>query len=49
MSGVGQSQHVQRTPKSIDVRFAPKATVSCENAVGRYTVTLPLRSRIAPP
>ena len=25
-----QSQHMQRTPKSIDVRFAPKATVSAK-------------------
>ena len=27
---IGQSQHMQRTPKSIDVRFAPKATVSAK-------------------
>jgi hypothetical protein len=31
---------VQRTPKSIDVRFAPKATVSCENAVRRFGLEL---------
>jgi hypothetical protein len=28
MSDMGQTQHMQRTPKSIDVRFAPEATVS---------------------
>jgi transposase len=33
MSATGQSQHMQRILKSIDVRFAPKATVSFENAV----------------
>ncbi len=36
MSEEGQSLQMQRAPKSIDVRFAPKATVSCRNSVRRY-------------
>jgi hypothetical protein len=32
---LGQSQHMQRTPKSINVRFAPKATVSDRSAACR--------------
>jgi hypothetical protein len=39
MSELGQSQHKQRTPESIDIRFAPKATVSSENAVRRFGPT----------
>jgi len=42
---MGQSQHMQRTPKSIDVRFTPKATVSCENAVRRFGPASNIRHR----
>ena len=34
---MGQSQHMQRTPKSIDVRFAPKATSVGKTQCTRYS------------